>query len=452
MRSSLTLALVLFAALALTGCSIGVGPTRPSTSAAPSPPSAHAAGPSASATPRAVAKPAPGAAVSPTPARTSSAEPSDPEAHAVEAVIQKANQEQSEAFAKNDPSIMKDTATSAYYQELVQINSNMAQGGVASIRLIKTEWGDVSVTNATTAHATTFETWRTDYSDGSTDQSRERNDYTLVKKGNSWKIHTDDNPGTSTTSSGGASTADPSGQIAPSSPFTPAPSSPGQPASGTDTSTNWSGYAATSGVYTQVKGSWTVPVLRSSSGLSSGASWVGIGGVDSRDLIQAGTMETTTGSGQVGYEAWVETLPQTARQVPFTVKPGDSVTGSITEQGSSNRWAIEINNNTTGENYKTTVQYRSSRSSAEWIEEAPSAGRRVLPIDDFGTVQFSGGSAIKNGKSVTIAESGAKPITMAASRGSAVVTPSVLTPDGQGFTVSRSASTPVRRGRSRSRY
>ena len=119
MRSSLTLALVLFAALALTGCSIGVGPTGPSTSAAPSPPSAPAAGPSASATPGALAKPAPRAAVSPTPARTSSAEPSHPEAHAVEAVIQKANQEQSEAFAKNDPSIMKDTATSAYYQELV---------------------------------------------------------------------------------------------------------------------------------------------------------------------------------------------------------------------------------------------------------------------------------------------------------------------------------------------
>lgn len=400
-----------------------------------------------------MAKPGPALEASPAPARTSPAgEPASPEARAVRAVIQKANQEQGDAFAKNDPSVMKDTATSAYYQELVKINSDMAQGGVSSIKLVKIEWGDVSITSSTSARATSFETWRTDYSDGSTDQSRERNDYALVKEGNSWKIQTDDNAGNSTTSSSGSSTSDPSGQITPSSPFAPVPAAPGQPASGTDISTNWSGYAATSGTFTQVKGSWTVPELQSTGGMSSGATWVGIGGVDSRDLIQSGTMETTTVSGKVGYEAWIETLPRTARPVPFAVKPGDSVTVSISEQGSSNRWQIELNNDTTGESYKTNVQYKSSLSSAEWIEEAPSSGRRILPIDDFGTVQFSGGSAVKDGKAVTIAKAGAKPITMAASRGSAVVTPSVLTPDGQGFTVSRSASTPAPRSRARSTY
>jgi hypothetical protein len=44
------------------------------------------------------------------------------------------------------------------------------------------------------------------------------------------------------------------------------------------------------------------------------ATWVGIGGVNSRDLIQAGTQQQTTGTGQTQYQAWVEMLPQASRK------------------------------------------------------------------------------------------------------------------------------------------
>ena len=44
--------------------------------------------------------------------------------------------------------------------------------------------------------------------------------------------------------------------------------------------------------------------------------------------------------------------------------------------------------------YQTTLHYASSLSSAEWIEEAPSSGRRIIPIDDFGTVQFTAAMTI----------------------------------------------------------
>ena len=80
-----------------------------------------------------------------------------------------------------------------------------------------------------------------------------------------------------------------------------------------DTSHNWSGYAATEGKYTSVSGTWTVPQVSSNGAPGVGASWVGIGGVNSRDLIQAGTQETDGGSGRVQYSAWVETLPQVSR-------------------------------------------------------------------------------------------------------------------------------------------
>ncbi len=217
----------------------------------------------------------------------------------------------------------------------------------------------------------------------------------------------------------------------------------GTPASQANISRNWAGYAAASGSFTGVTGTWTVPHLISSGSFGSDATWVGIGGVHSRDLIQAGTEETSTQSGAVQYDAWIEMLPQASRPVQLGIKPGDSVTVSINQQG-SNQWLIQFQNNTTGETYQTTTHYSSSLSSAEWIEEAPSAGRggRILPLNNFGSVQFSGGTAVQNGKTVTIAESGAQPITLIGSGGSALVTPSVLTSDGQGFTVSQPGSTP----------
>ena len=134
-------------------------------------------------------------------------------------------------------------------------------------------------------------------------------------------------------------------------------------------------------------------------------------------------------------------LPGASRQIPLSVRAGDSLTVTLTEQG-SNQWLIDFKNNSTGETYQTTVHYSSSNSSAEWIEEAPSVGRRVVPLDNFGTVAFSAGSTVENGKDVTIGQSGAQPISLAGAGGSVLATPSVLTPDGQGFSVSRSGSQP----------
>jgi hypothetical protein len=365
----------------------------------------------------------------------------DPALAAVQAVIAKANQEQQDAFAKNDPTVMKDTATSSYYNELVQINSDMASGGVSAIKLIKTEWGPVSL-NGSTAQATTWETWQTTYSDGSSDQSRDRNVYTLVQDQGTWKIQSDEHPDSNLNQPGGPtgpSAVTPPAPSSPSSPSNPVP--PVTPASD-GVSRNWSGYAAEGGTYTSVTGTWTLPSANnnSNSGFGSSATWVGIGGVSSHDLIQAGTQQTSDGSGTVHYNAWIEMLPAASKSVPLTVLPGDSVTVSITQQ-SAGEWLIVLKNNTTGKNYQTTVQYQSSLSSAEWVQEAPSAGRRVVSLDQFGTVQFTSGSATKDGKKVTLKEAGAQPITMIDSQGNALAIPSSLGSDGSTFSVSRTTTT-----------
>jgi hypothetical protein len=59
--------------------------------------------------------------------------------------------------------------------------------------------------------------------------------------------------------------------------------------------------------------------------------WVGIGGMNSHDLIQAGTL-TLVVLGRTRFEAWMQTLPQFAQTVPVAVAPGDSMTVSIDEQ------------------------------------------------------------------------------------------------------------------------
>lgn len=335
---------------------------------------------------------------------------------AIEQVIRHANDEQQQAFAQNNPALMQDTATPDYYNQMVQTNTQLADGGVQSIQLLNLRFGSVEV-NGSTARATTVETWRTTFVDGSVDTSTDQNTYGLTNVNGSWKIASDDQPGSS-----------------PGSPAVPQP----QPATGTadaHRSVNWSGYEATGGKFTSITGTWTVPQVSDTSP-GADAAWVGIGGVNSRDLIQAGTQAATSGDGQVQYEAWIETLPQVSHPVPLPVAGGDSVTATLTEQ-SAGQWQISLKDNTSGQTYSTTRQYASSDSSAEWVEEAPSSRLGVVSLDNFGTVNFSGASTVKDGKSVTISQANGQGITMINRSGQPLASPSALGSDGSSFSVSR---------------
>jgi Peptidase A4 family len=211
--------------------------------------------------------------------------------------------------------------------------------------------------------------------------------------------------------------------------------SSGLPGGDNPESRNWAGYAATSGTYTAVSGTWTVPQFAPDSPVGTDATWVGIGGVRGNDLIQAGTQETVFGRGRTEYQAWVETLPQSSRPVPLPISAGDSISISI-EQSANGQWQIAFGNNTTGKTYQLTVQYKSSQSSAEWVVEAPSARRgRLLPLDTFGTITFSQASAVKDGQTVTVAQAGGRAITMISAAGQALASPSGLGDDGGSFSV-----------------
>jgi len=205
------------------------------------------------------------------------------------------------------------------------------------------------------------------------------------------------------------------------------------------TSLNWSGYVADRGTFTSVSGSWIVPDVASASSTMADATWVGIGGVTSENLIQAGTQALTDRRGNVTYEAWYEMLPQDMQTIELPIRPGDAMSVSLTET-SADVWQVSFIDRTTGATYTTSLNYHSSLSSAEWIEEMPTANIGALPLDNFGSVMFTGGSATENGESVTIAGSNAKPLTMVTRNGSPLASPSVLGTDGASFAVNRSAA------------
>jgi hypothetical protein len=339
---------------------------------------------------------------------------------AVKDVVQRANEAQAQAYARNDPTLMRATATASYYQELVQTNQGLQQSGAQSIALVNLVWVGVTV-NGASADAITNETWRTTYSDGSVADSTDRNEYTLVLQSGAWKISADAQPSTQI--------------ITPGVGTVPGVTQPGTPATVTSSSSNWSGYAASGGTFTSVTATWTVPTVAAGSP-GADATWVGIGGLTSEDLIQAGTQAMVDGSGTVEYSSWIEMLPQSSRTVPLSVSAGDSVTVTVTQQ-SGNDWLIAMKNSTTGGTYRVTVQYRSSNSSAEWVQEAPSVGRGLVSLDQFGTVQFTEGSAVRDGTTMSLSALGAKAITMINRQGEPIAQPSTIAGDGSTFTVVR---------------
>jgi hypothetical protein len=159
----------------------------------------------------------------------------------------------------------------------------------------------------------------------------------------------------------------------------------------TVTSLNWAGYAVTSPAgkpITAVATSFTVPAL-SPAGVGLAATWTGIGGYTTQDLIQAGVGEQNpAGLAGPGTDyAWYEILPAAQTVVTgcsgdagCTVSPGDRVSVAI-HQRSVGQWEIDIADGGRW-TYTKDLAYASTDSSAEWILEAPSAdgAQTVLPL------------------------------------------------------------------------
>ncbi len=210
---------------------------------------------------------------------------------------------------------------------------------------------------------------------------------------------------------------------------------------GTADSLNWSGYAVTpsGGAVTAVSSTFTVP----SAGLvppGFAATWTGIGGYNTSDLIQAGTAEQSAPDNPlVGpqYYAWYELLPASETQLTgcggdanCTVTPGDAISVNIS-QVSGNTWSISMTDSGHW-SWSKNVTYSSSESSGEWILEAPTLVAQTL-LAPVGTVHFGPTSTYTTG-GVTHTIAQGDPTQIFLSPGVVnEATPSALASDGQSF-------------------
>jgi len=159
---------------------------------------------------------------------------------------------------------------------------------------------------------------------------------------------------------------------------------------GTTTSGNWSGYAVTGSSFTAAEGSWIVPTVTCNSETQYAVFWVGIDGYSSSTVEQIGT-EAICSGGKPQYTAWYEYCCREPiiTITSMTVEPGDTMTGLISYNSSTEEFTVKITDKRTGQSFSKSAKIPgAARSSAEWIAEAPSSGSSILPLADFGTVLF----------------------------------------------------------------
>jgi hypothetical protein len=227
-------------------------------------------------------------------------------------------------------------------------------------------------------------------------------------------------------------------------------------------STNWCGYAVTAsnGAVSKVQGSWVVPAVTGTSTAYS-SFWVGIDGYSSSTVEQIGT-DSDISNGRPTYYAWYEFYPSPMYQIrALTIHPGDVMTAAVTYTGSirgmfgrtNSLFTVTITDTTTAKSYTTTgTVSNAARSSAEWIAEAPSSYRGVLPLANFGTANFGFDNTAVTGTcyatiggtsgQISSFTSAVQQITMVTSKSVTKASPTALSVDGTSFQVTWASAGP----------
>ncbi len=213
----------------------------------------------------------------------------------------------------------------------------------------------------------------------------------------------------------------------------------GGTASAARNSSSWAGYVVTSrSAFTSVGAQWTVePVSCSRSALTQAAvQWVGFDGWYDKTVEQGGTEAYCSGTTPV-YSAWWEMYPTNQITQVLSVRPGDVITASITY---ANRvFKIVVRDVSTGKALTVAEQCKAtatcSRSSAEWIVEAPAYGGHGASLARWNQLSFThtvASVSANAGKTSGIAAFTNIRVTMTGAHGRRAQ-PGALRAGGQGF-------------------
>jgi Peptidase A4 family len=157
-------------------------------------------------------------------------------------------------------------------------------------------------------------------------------------------------------------------------------------------SPNWVGYTFSVLGVTGIRAEWSEPVAFPVRQRSAEVVWVGVGGFNSPDIMQAGTIAYFTG--RYGDEnAWYERFPLDKHTVPgLRVFPQDVIDCVLTRQpGSRARWRIWIKETATGAIWTRTVEFDARVQLPDFIVEDPARGRggALETLAHWGSVTFS---------------------------------------------------------------
>jgi hypothetical protein len=230
-------------------------------------------------------------------------------------------------------------------------------------------------------------------------------------------------------------------------PMVASPSGPGSnaPDGGTAAVTdvvseNWAGYAVTGAAttFTSVSSSWAEAAVSCGAAATFSSFWVGLDGDGTPTVEQTGSEADCT-NGAASYQGWYEIFPNAPVFFPNPVKPGDAMSASVASDGNGT-FTLTLRDSTQG--WQQTTQQAEAGAqlgSAEIVAEAPSNGATVLPLADFGTVNFTDATVdnVPIGNATILSE-----LTMESASGTALATPSALT-GGNAFAVTSDGGSAV---------
>ena len=190
------------------------------------------------------------------------------------------------------------------------------------------------------------------------------------------------------------------------------------------TSQNWAGYATAGqpGTFTSVSASWTQPAVTCAAQQTFSSFWVGLDGDGTQTVEQTGT-EADCNNGVPSYQGWFEMFPNAPVFYNNGVAPGDAMSASVVANGGG-AFTLALADQTQGWTQITNQTSAAAQlGSAEIIAEAPSDTNSVLPLSNFGTVNFSN-AAITN---APLGNANAAGLTMVSAGGVTEATPSAIT-------------------------
>ena len=174
---------------------------------------------------------------------------------------------------------------------------------------------------------------------------------------------------------------------------------------------DWSGYAdgnskTKKGTFTRVSGSWIAPRVKCGAEDEITVDWVGLDGLHSSSIEQAGTMAWCY-EGAPLYFTWWEMSPtgKGLKEVGNTLRPGDKISASVSRSGTA--YTLRVTDSTsTANSFRTTQTCPAATcpdTSAEWIAERPAfANVGFAPLVHYAAFKITNGTERASHKSGTI--------------------------------------------------